>query len=247
MSDDNKNLPQGTINLAEEPKTDLSSKELAKVNQFIEEGMPGLAKIDEGKMHKIMDLYLSGKTYTDIATIVRTNKTLILYLSNKFNWPSMRHDYLVELETSMKGRVLESKAASQDHMLKIIHMFEKRHGDKINQYLASGDEDIVKSIDLKEMDKYFKVVEMLHSMNADPKAPKGPMVGINTGDGVTIKKTGENSLEITPNTKDKTIGSMLKQFADSRRREEQNNKLPKKHDIVDITPDKQGDNINEND
>jgi len=238
---DNKNLTT-----VDQSKTDLSPKELVKVNEFIEAGMPGLDKIDEGKMRKIMDLYLSGKTYTDIATIVRTNKTLILYLSDKFNWPLMRHDYLVELETSMKGRILESKAASQDHMLRIIHMFEKRHGDKINQYLASGDEDIVKSIDLKEMDKYFKVVEMLHSMNADPKAPKGPMVGINTGEGVTIKKTGENSLEITPNSKDKTIGSMLKQFADSRRREQENSKLPKKHDIVDITPDTQGDNINEN-
>ncbi len=245
MSDENKNL--GTLQIAEEPKTDLSAKDLVKINQFIEEGMPGIGKIDEAKMHRIMDLYLSGKTYTDIANIVRVNRTTILYLSNKFNWPSVRHDYLAELETSMKGRVLESKAASQDHMLRIIHMFEKRHGDKINQYLASGDEDIINSIDLKEMDRYLKVVDMLHSMHADPKSPKGPMVGINPGEGVTIKKTGENSVEITPNIKDKTVGSMLKKFADSRRKEEENSKLPKKHDIVDITPDTQGDNINEND
>lgn len=245
MSEDNKNLP--VVVEEKEKVTDLTSKQLEKVHKFIEEGMPGLGKIDEFKMRQIMDLYLSGKTYSDIANITRTQKTAILYLSYKFEWPLVRRDYLVELESNMKSRVINSKTESQAFMLNLIHMWQTKITNQVNAYLATND-SMANAIDLKEIDKYLKTVEMLQSISNDNKGHKSPLVGINTGDGVTVKKTGENSIEITPNNaKEKSIESILKQLADSRRNEEKMSKLAKTPDIVKVETKKQGEPINEND
>lgn len=241
MADDKKDLT-AIVDRAPEVKerlADISTKDLEKVHRFIEDGLPGIGKVDDIKMRQIMDLYLSGKTYNDICDISGIKKTIIHYLSYKFDWPTAKNDYLIELESTMRERVLQSRVVSKDFMLQLTHMWQRKIGNKINKYLSTGDESIAASIDLKEIDKYLKTVEMLHTMDA-AKTNGRPMVGINAGDGVTITKTGENSVDITPNAKEKTIGSILKQFADARREEEkQNNKPVQKSDIKEVIEPKE--------
>jgi len=114
---------------------------------------------------------------------------------------------------------------NQDFLLQLIHMWQKKIGNKITKYLATDNEQFAKDIDLKEVDKYLKTVEMLHKLSSEKGGNAGgtPAVGLNLGDGDTIERKGDNTVEITP--KSKAIGDMLKQFADSRREEES---VPKK-------------------
>ena len=169
----------------------------------------------------MLEMYLSGKTYRQIATTMSIKKEIVLYMSYKFNWFELRQDYLVDLESSMRGRVLEAKIVNQDFLLQLQAMWQKKIGSKISKYLATDNEEFANEIDLKEVDKYLKTVELLQKLASEGKNPADstrPMVGVNAGDGVTIVKTGENSIEITP--KSKAIGDALKMFADSRREEE---------------------------
>lgn len=211
-----------------EPTTDLSPSDLEKVNQFVEEGMPGLAKVDEATLTKMMTLYLEGKPYTSIARLAKVDRRIVHYLSNKFNWYLARKEYLHELEATIRNRVIESKIVSQDFLLQLTHLWQKKIGNQINQYLVTGDESHANGINLKEVDKYLKTIEMLHKITTDgPNAkPVAPAVGLNLGDGVTIKKVGENEVEVTP--KQKTIGDILKQFADHRREESKKSDIDEK-------------------
>lgn len=209
----------------EDPTTDLTANDLVAIDMFVNDGTPGLSSIDEVKMTRIMDLYLSGKTYRQISTTLRVNKSLVLYLSNRFKWFTMRQEYLADLEQSIRGRLIEAKIVNQDFLLQLQHMWQKKIGNSINKYLATDNEDHVNAIDLKEVDKYLKTVEMLHRLTADPKegGQKAPLVGLNMGDGVTITKSEDgSSVEITP--KQKVVSDMLKQFADLKRAEEKDNK-----------------------
>jgi hypothetical protein len=116
---------------------------------------------------------------------------------------------------------MEFQVVNQDFLLQLVHVWRKRIGKKINKYFATDDESIIDSLDLKEIDKYLKTVEALQKMTSDgtQAPPKSPAVGINLGDGVTVTRKGENEVEITP--KQRHIGDMLKQFADSKRKKDE--------------------------
>lgn len=207
-----------------EPKTDLSSKDMELVQKFADEGLPGIAIVDNTKMARILDLYLSGKTYRQISHIISIPKVIVLYLSNKFNWFKIRNDYLADLEESMRSRVIESNIVNQDFLLQLQQFFQKKIGSNITKYLATDNVDFANAIDLKEVDKYLKTVEALQKLTSERNpSGKAPAVGLNLGEtGVTVTKTGENSVDITP--KSKAIGDALKQFADFRRIEENKHK-----------------------
>ena len=92
---------------------------------------------------------------------------------------------------------------------------------EITRYLATSDEEIANSIDGKDLDRYQKYVELLDKLTTEkPSTLRQPTVGLNLGDGVTVRKVGENEVTITP--KQKTHADMLKEFADMKRAEETN-------------------------
>jgi hypothetical protein len=210
MSDENK------LAVIEEPTTDLTPRDLEVITEYVEAGLPAVTSIDEIKMVRILDMYLSGRTYRQIGLTMSVPRQIILYLSHKFNWFQLRQDYLIDLDTNSKARVLEAKIMNQDMLMQLQQMWRKKIGSNINKYLATDNVDFANAIDLKEVDKYLKTVEMLHRLGSErvPGQPN-PTVGLNLGDGVTITKKSDNEVEITP--KNKAIGDMLKQMADMQR------------------------------
>lgn len=215
------------------PTTDLSEQDLINVNRYVEEGLMGIGSIPESKMVKIMDLYLTGKTYRQISGIVGVKKTIVMYLSHKFGWFATKNEYLHELDLRMKDRIIESKIVNQDFLLQLTHMWQTKIGSKINKFLATGDSTYADEIDPKEIGQYLKTVEVLHKLSSEGSRGSNPAVGLNLGEGVTIKKVGDNQVEITP--KENTVASMLKQFADYRREEENKPKPGSRSDIKEVT------------
>lgn len=204
--------------------TDFSDLDLEKIEQFKLEGMPGLAKIKDVEVKNIVDLYLSGKSYTQISKVTRLPRVLIMYLSEKWNWFDLKLEFIEDIEANHRNRITESKIRSQDFLLDVQMMYEKKIGKKINKYFATNDDSSVESIDPKDLEKYLKVIEILHKVTAISASQKGsdqskqPAIGLNVGDGVTIERTNKDTMEITP--KQKIVSSVLKDLADKRRREE---------------------------
>lgn len=227
--------------------TDLSADDQDRVAKFVERGAPGFDLTDEAKMAKMLDLYLGGKTYSQIARIQRAPKELIMLYSQRLKWYVLKMEYLTELELHLKGRVISAKSASMDFMLQLMQMYQKKIGTKMENYLRSNDESEADKINLKEIDKYLKLVEALHKTSSEPmqKSPgqqAGPAVGINIGDGITMTKSEDGSVEITP--KQKTIGSMLEKLANERRADEAA-KMVKTSDIKEKTPQTNGEKADE--
>ena len=219
MSEENQNSPT----VIEDPQTDFTPKDLALINEYKEAGTPGVARVDDVKLMRIMDMYLSGKTYPQISMVVGIPKQIILYYSQRYNWFQMKQDYLTDLESNIRGRVIEAKVVNQDFLLQLQQMWQKKIGNNIKKYLATDNEDYANAIDLKEVDKYIKSIETLQRLTSERiPGQQSPVVGLNLGEGITITKNSNNEVEITP--KNRAIGDMLKQFADQRREEENKNK-----------------------
>ena len=216
MSDENKSINTEVV------QNDFTQKDLEVIQSYQAAGLPGVAILDEKKIGSMMDMYLSGRTYRQISTTMSIKKEIVLYISHKFNWFDLRQDYLKDMETSMRGRIMEAKIMDQDFLLELQAMWRKKIGAKARKYMATDSEEFANEIDLKEVDKYLKTVEILQKLSSEGKSLTGdnnrPMVGVNAGDGVTITRKGDNEIEITP--KSKAIGDALKMFADARRAEE---------------------------
>jgi len=124
------------------------------------------------------------------------------------------------LDANLKERILHANLVNQDFVLQIQQFFLHKIGRKINRYLATGDETIAAKIDSKDIDRYQKAVELLDKLTTDKKLnPRNPSVGFNLGEGgVDVKRVGENEITITP--RNKTVGEMLNELANTKRKEE---------------------------
>lgn len=210
--------------------TDLTSTEIAKVEKYKEEGLPKLAEVTTVQLHRMLDLYLSGSTYTQIASILGMKKAIVLYLAHTNNWFESKQEYLNEIQEKIKARVVDTKLRNQEFTMLLIQAYQKRLGQKLNNYLATGDASNMDTLSLKEIAQLMKAMEMINDSDGSGKsAPGKPSpIGLNLGNGVVIEKTGEDQISITP--KETTVGSLLQRMADEQRRKEKS--LTNQSDIV---------------
>lgn len=218
MDENKPNLPEVIV----EETTDIVGRDQERLQEFMEQGLPGMANVDEASVAKMFDFYCAGKTYNQISGLMRTPKPLVLYLSHKLDWYHARQEYLQDLESNIRRRVIEAKLQSQDFLLQMIQMWHKKIGAKMNRYMTTDNEEFSNQINLKELDRYLKTLELLQKSIGAPmgggEGSKAPLVGITVPDGATLTRTGENTMEVTP--KQKAVGETLKKFADMRRDED---------------------------
>ncbi len=209
--------------------TDITPKEFQQLAAFKEAGMPGLGSLSDVTMTKALDLFLSGKTYHEISRTLAIKKEIVIYLADKFKWYDTKIEHLEILDASLKERILHAKLVNQDFALQIQQFFLKKIGRKMTRFLATNDDEVANEVDRKDIEMYFKSVELLEKISTE-KVPLNsrPSVGLNLGDGVTVKKVGENEVTITPRAK--TVGEMLNELANIKREEEKNS-----YDIKDIS------------
>ena len=228
MSEENK--------LAVIPLSDFTMKDLEVIDKFKEKGLLGLHTLKDTDVERCMALYLDGKSYREIARVTQIKKDVILYLAHKFSWWEMRKEYLDELQETLKQKVTESKLQSQAFFLHLVLAYQKKIGKNVDKYLKTDDESWHDKIDGKDLSSLVKIVELLHKLNAEtygtPEGDKSLVAFNGMGEGVTITKTGANSVEITP--KATQFQSKLKQFAELKRSQERASQEPPKpvHDIV---------------
>lgn len=202
----------------ENQTTDIAGKDLVKLQDFLSAGTPGIEEVDETKVTRMFDLYLSGKTYNQISGIFRLEKGIVLYFSEKLSWFLLKQEYNKDLQASMRQRSIEAALMGHDLMLQILQMQHKKLSVKMNRYMASDNEEYANQINLKEIDSFRKNLELVQK-GLEPKSGKGPLVGINVGgEGATVTRTGENTIEVTP--KQKAMGNVLHHYANLRRESE---------------------------
>lgn len=211
--------------------TDLTEIDLVKVKEFIEDGKPGISRMDDATLYRMTDMYLSGSTYHQISIALSLPRILVLYASQQCSWYDLKNQYLLELDQNIKGRVATSNLISQEFLLLLIQVYQKQMTKKFQRYLATDDTSHTEDIDLKEVDKLLKTIEMLKEFNSEGKSSKGktPAVGLNLGEGVTVERTGDNKVTITP--KQRVVSDVLSKYAEKLRAEENSKKPDKKHDI----------------
>jgi hypothetical protein len=200
---------------------DFEEKEVEKIKTYVANGLIGLQSVvkDEHKVNAMFGLYMEGKTYTEISKISKTKKDIVLYLSAKLKWYEQRMDYLEDIQSKMVQTLKTTKIQSLSFIQTLITMQHKYYGDVINQYLMTGNRDLIDGLDLKQLTQYFKSIEILErTLNpTNVKSPKGgTTVNINTQGG-TVEQIDDKTLEITPGITGDVLRALAKQKDDKKK------------------------------
>lgn len=201
---------------------ELTVKDRQKLQKFIEDGLPGIATIEDSKIHTMFEMYLAGNTFSQISSYMRVKKEIVIFLSHKLSWFESKMEHLEDIQDSLGKRLTEDRIRSKDFALFVAQNWRRLVTGKLGEYLRTGNEALLQGIDLKEMEKYNKLVDSLHNA---PKAPqaKVPAVGINVGAGVTITKKDDQTVEVTPTadlTEKEAAKALIEATARGRREEE---------------------------
>lgn len=203
---ENKNLPEVQV-------SDFTEEEKQALEDYRKNGCPGLTKLTDSQAFQWFELYMSGKTYSEIAQITRTKRDLILYVSAKAKWHEHRMRYYGDMANNILQKYEQTRLESVNTVATGISALNKFFGKKFNKYIQTGDESHIEDMDTKLLGQYYKAIESLNkmvgaSLDNDPDNPKGPLVNINmTGGKVT--QTDENTLEIETEKQASDILSIL--------------------------------------
>ena len=213
------------------PHGDFTMKDLELIEKFKEDGMLGLHTLTDVDVERMMALYIDGKSYRQIASLLKKNKEIVLFLAHKFKWFELRSEYLDELNATLKNKIIEAKLQDQEFLLHLSLAYKKKIGKNIDQYLRTDDSKFYDQIDNKDLGTLMKVMDMLHKLDSNNLGERQPLVGLNgMNEGVNITKTGPNSVEITP--KKTPFQSKLKQFAELKREQEKQQNAPEKSNDI---------------
>lgn len=194
---------------------DFTDIEVEKINTYVSNGCTGLETLvkDEHKVNNLFALYMSGKTYTEISKISRVKKDVVLYMAAKMRWYEKRMEYLDDIQKNITKKVTETRVESLNFISSLINMHHKYYGDAINDYLRTGDRDIVESLDLKQLTQYFKSIELLEKIlnpsNVNRGGGSNTTVNINAAGG-KIEQVDDKTIEITSDS----TGDILKKLAE---------------------------------
>lgn len=203
--------------------TDFSDKEIEKIVQFEQNGLQGISKLSDEQYKLAYKMYLEGCSYDLISNRFHIKKDVILYRAWKDQWPKAKKMKLIELSESIVDRISIAKADSVSFLVDLIQFSHEYYKEKIDQYRKTKDDRIVETLDMKQLEKYFKTIEMLDKLtkiSEDGKDSKTPLVNVIFNGIASIKKDG-NTMSVTPDKKEElTEEAMLKQIAELERKKE---------------------------
>ena len=198
------------------PPDDMSLEERKAVHDFMTDGCPGIGKVQDSDHFRWFELYMSGKTYAEIATITKWKKDTIMFIAYKSKWMEKRLKHYEDISQHMLAKVQAIKLDSANNMMTIISALGKYCQQKYDRYLVTNDPDVVEGMDQKIVTQYFKSIDLLHKLlnngaedeDGVKKPQSVPMVNINMGSG-TIRQIDAKTLEIS----DETAGDLVKALA----------------------------------
>lgn len=203
-------------------RDDLNEEEKLSLQDYIQNGCPGLTKIDDTQVFKWFELYMAGKTYSEIAVITKAKKDLIVYVAYKSKWLEKRTDYFSAITQSMTTKITNIRTESINTVATIVSSLNKYFGKKFDSYLATNDDSIIENIDSKVLEKYYKSLEILEKVinpTSKDSSPKTSPVNINISSGASVNQSSDSSLDIS--MKDEP-SDLLRRLAEQKKKQELN-------------------------
>lgn len=189
-------------------KEDLTPEEKLALDSYIKNGCPGLLRITDVDTFKWFELYMSGKTYSEISDITKHKKDLVMYVAFKSKWHEKKIAYYEDIANNMAKKIAKSRIDSMNTVTSISAALGKYLESKMNDFLSTGNTEVIEGLDTKILSQYYKSIEIVESVVPKNGAnEKTPNININANNAtVTTKENGD--VEISANTNSEILRIM---------------------------------------
>ena len=109
----------GSLEVSDAPQ-DMTKEEKEAVQEFAANGCPGIGQVRDSDHFKWFDLYMSGKTYAEIATITKCKKDLIMFIAYKSKWMDKKLNHYNDISLNLLEKVKQVKVDSANNLVTII-------------------------------------------------------------------------------------------------------------------------------
>ncbi len=201
--------------------TDFSEEDLKDLQIYISNGKPTSSKIKDDDVIRWFGLYMSGKSYSEIAKLEGTHRNVVMYFSSQLNWCDKKMDHFTDLISNETKKLTQVKLETTNTLNTTISAMNRYFGEKFNKYLQTGDKAVMEAVDTKLLVQYYKAVDTLSKLTAPVKMSDSGGMNTNPTPGVNINLNGETTIqspdgqivEITQ----KNAGEVLKSLAGAKK------------------------------
>ena len=205
-----------------ERNSPFTEEEQVIIRDYKSNGKPGIARIKDDDIAQLFDLYMSGKTYKEIAKLSSITLCIVLYLSEQFDWHGKKMTHFNDLIAGMTDKLTQIKLETTNTLNTTISAMNKYFGDSFNKYLQTGNKEVMEGVDTKLLVQYYKAVDTLSKLTAPVKIDSGsdshpnPAVNINLNGNTTVQTPNNETIEITK----ENAGDVLKMMSAAKKEKE---------------------------
>jgi hypothetical protein len=206
---------------------DMSEKEIRSLEEFIEDGLPGILSVTPEKIHRMIEMYFDGQSYQDISLKLGIKKNIVLYISYKHKFYESKLEHYENMIKHLKEKMDIAENRSINLIVDTMMSLESYYRNIFNRYAISKDPKIIENADFENFKMYLKCMEILQKMkNPDSSGNiKVPQMGLNLPNGGILKKIDDTTVEVSPlssmpDNKSSKLGEVLEMLAKLREEKE---------------------------
>jgi hypothetical protein len=155
--------------VAKNDKKNLAIIEDDEVTMWRDRGEPPL---ELQRAMELYELFLNGmnceQIYKAYSGVIPYGQ--ILDARDRYNWDKKRRDQIAEAFKSVEERVVKSKMDAIQHLTLLLASAHKMLGDRVQKYLATGDESYLGTLDPSNLKNYTTILQTLNALTDSQKS-----------------------------------------------------------------------------
>lgn len=191
---------------------DLTQDEKASLDEYISNGLQGLSRIGEDDIIQWFELYMSGRSYKEIATSTYKNKNAVLYIAQRNGWHEKKMNHLNDVATNFVTKTKQAKLEGANTVLLANMALGKYISEELQEFIKTGDKKIMERFDGKNFQNFLKAIESLDKILGRSNKSDTPSIDINISGGSTKTESSSEGIEITTKTTNGDTLSLLAKY-----------------------------------
>ena len=193
----------------------MTSGEKVDLEEFTNNGSPGLSKIEDLEISRLFEMYLSGHSYGEISEASQKPKNIILSLSKNNNWYVKKMTYFNDIAIHFADKTRLVKLESANTILNVQSALSKFIGNQASQYIKTNNPKHLEKIDSKVLQSFFKAIEALDKITNPTNKDSSPQIDINLSNSQHKIEEKQDGVEITTKNSNGDILSILASYKKS--------------------------------
>ncbi len=150
-------------------QVDFSTEDIQALEAFNLAGRPNVARISETEIFSWFNLYMSGRTYQEIAKETKADINHVLFIADKYVWAEKKDTHFANIMARIQTKMDTVKLEGVSFLYDLLSFTHALYSEDIIEFIKTKDKAVAARVDLKIVDKYTKIVDAINKLTESPE------------------------------------------------------------------------------